>query len=100
MFSTGHAHGLVVYASSQKLAKGHWSGLVIRFAESAVAFLAVSLLLYLGLFVGRFAIFPWLLQQRPDIGAWLTTRFFFVRHGVIYLALTALSWRFSRPDMT
>jgi hypothetical protein len=99
MFWTGLAQGLVVFAATQKLAKGHWSGLVIRFAESAAAFLAVSLLLYLGLFFGRFAIFPWLVQQRPDIGVWLTTRFFFVRNGLIYLALTWLSWRFVRHDM-
>src|SRR5260370_42649604 len=71
---------------------------MIRFAESAAAFLAVSLLLYLGVFVGRLAIFPWLVQQRPDIGAWLTTRFFFVRNGLIYVALTWLSWRFVRHD--
>jgi hypothetical protein len=99
LFWTGLAQGLVVFAATQKLAKGHWSGLVIRFAESAVAFLAISLLLYLGLFVGRFAIFPWLVQQRPDIGVWLTTRFFFVRNGLIYLALTWLSWRFVRHDL-
>ncbi len=99
LFWTGLAQGLVVFAATQKLAKGHWSGLIIRFAESAAAFLAVSLLLYLGVFVGRLAIFPWLVQQRPDIGAWLTTRFFFVRNGLIYLALTWLSWRFVRHDM-
>src|SRR5207237_5044650 len=53
MFWTGLAQGLVVFAATQKLAKGHWSGLVIRFAESAVAFLVVALVLYGGLIVGR-----------------------------------------------
>ena len=42
MFWTGLAQGLVVFAATQKLAKGHWSGLLIRFAESAVAFLVVT----------------------------------------------------------
>ena len=99
MFWTGLAQGLVVFAATQKLAKGHWSGLLIRFAEAAAAFLAVSLLLYVGLFVGRFSIFSWLHEPRPDIGAWLTTKFFFVRNGSIYVLLTWLSWRFVRHDM-
>ncbi len=99
MFWTGLAQGLVVFAATQKLAKGHWSGFVIRFAEAAAAFLVVSLVLYLGLFVGRFEIFSWLHEPRPDVGTWLTTRFFFVRNGVIYLVLAWLSWRFVRHDL-
>lgn len=98
MFWTGLAQGLVVLAATQKLAKGHWSGLVIRFAEAGAAFLLVSLVLYLGLFVGRFSIFTWLHEPRPDIGGWLTTRFFFIRNGLIYVLLTWLSWRFVRHD--
>lgn len=99
MFWTGLAQGLVVFAATQKLAKGHWSGVVIRLAEAAVAFLFVSLVLYLGLVVGRAYIFSWLHEPRPDVGAWLTARFFFVRNGAIYLLLTWLSWRFVRHDM-
>jgi len=39
----------------------------------------VSLVLYLGLIVGRAHIFSWLSEPRPDLGAWLTAKFFFVR---------------------
>lgn len=99
MFWTGLAQGLVVFAATQKLAKGHWSGVVIRLAEAAVAFLFVSLVLYLGLVVGRAYIFSWLHEPRPDVGAWLTAKFFFARNGAIYLLLTWLSWRFVRHDM-
>ena len=99
MFWTGLAQGLVVFAATQKLAKGHWSGVVIRLAEAAVAFLVVSLVLYLGLIVGRVYIFSWLHEPRPDIGSWLTAKFFFVRNGAIYVLLTWLSWRFVRHDM-
>jgi len=53
MFWAGLAQGLVVFAATQKLAKGHWSGLLIRFAESAAAFLVVAVVLYGGLVVGR-----------------------------------------------
>ena len=99
MFWTGLAQALVVFAATQKLAKGHWSGLVIRLAEAAAAFLWVSLVLYLGVIVGRAHIFSWLREPRPDVGAWLTTRFFFVRNGALYVLLTWLSWRFVRRDM-
>ncbi|HEX4600810.1 MAG TPA: hypothetical protein VH116_05400 [Gemmatimonadales bacterium] len=99
MFWTGLAQGLVVFAATQKLAKGHWSGLIIRFAEAGAAFLVVSLVLYVGLFFGRFAIFTWLHEPRPDVGLWLTTKFFFARNGLIYLGLAWLSWRFVRHDM-
>src|SRR5207245_10979057 len=68
MFWIGLAQGLVVFAATQKLAKGHWSGLLIRFAESAVAFLVVALVLYGGLIVGRIYIFSWLHASLPDIG--------------------------------
>ena len=99
MFWTGLAQALVVFAATQKLAKGHWSGLVIRLAEAAAAFLWVSLALYLGLIVGRVHIFSWLHEPRLDLGAWLTAKVFFARNGLIYLFLTWLSWRFVRHDM-
>ena len=53
MFWTALAQALVVFAASQKLAKAHWSGVLIRFAEAAVGFLTLALLLYLGLVLGR-----------------------------------------------
>src|SRR5207244_8792930 len=99
MFWIGLAQGLVVFAATQKLSKGHWSGLLIRFAEAAVGFLATALVLYVGLFLGRSHIFTWLHEPRPDVGAWLTDKFFFPRNGLILAALAWLSWRFVRHDM-
>src|SRR5438067_2618246 len=99
MFWIGLAQGLVVFAATQKLAKGHWSGLLIRFAESAVAFLVVALVLYGGLIVGRSYIFSWLHEPRLDIGAWLVSGFFFPRNGLILAGLAWLSWRFVRHDV-
>ena len=99
MFWTGLAQALVVFAATQKLAKGHWSGLIIRLAEAAAAFLWVSLVLYVGLIVGRAHIFSWLHEPRPDLGGWLTAKSFFLRNGLIYLLLTWLSWRFVRYDL-
>lgn len=99
MFWTGLAQGLVVFAATQKVAKGHWSGVVIRLAEAAVAFLFVSVVLYVGVVVGRAHIFTWLHEPRPDLGPWLGGKFFFFRNGALYVLLTWLSWRFVRHDM-
>jgi len=99
MFWTGLAEGMVVFAATQKLAKGHWSGVVIRLAEAASAFLPVSLVLFVGLIVGRAHIFSWLRDLRPDLGSWLTVKTFFLRNGAIYALLTWLSWRFVRRDV-
>src|ERR1051326_4322959 len=99
MFWTALAQGMVVFAATQKLAKGHWSGVVIRLAEAAAAFLPVSLVLFIGLIVGRAHIFSWLRDLRPDLGSWLTVKTFFLRNGAIYVLLTWLSWRFVRRDL-
>ena len=98
VFWAGLAQGMVVFAATQKLAKGHWSGVIIRFAEAGVAFTVVAVVLFIGLFFGRQHIFTWLHEPRPDIGGWLTTKWFFLRNGAILVALSWLSWRFVRHD--
>jgi len=100
VFWTVVAQALVVFAARQKLAKGHWAGLMIRFAEAAVAFQFVAVVLLVGLFLGRFHLFGWLRgAPRPDIGPWFTTGFFFARNGLILVLLAWLSWRFVRRDL-
>ena len=100
VFWTVVAQALVVFAATQKLAKGHWAGLIIRFAEAAVAFQFVAVVLFIGLFLGRFHLFGWLRGVPRDyLGPWFTTGFFFVRNGLILMVLAWLSWRFVRRDL-
>ena len=99
VFWSAIAQAMVVFAATQKLAKGRWSGLIIRFAEAAVAFQVVAVVLFLGLVVGRDHIFSWLDEPRADLGGWLTPRWFFLRNGAILLGLAVLSWRFVRKDL-
>lgn len=97
---TGMAQALVVLAASQKLAKGHWAGLMIRFAEAAVAFLFLALVLFAGEVAGRAYLFGWIQgPQRTEVGAWFTGPFFFVRTWAILVLLAWLSWRFVRRDL-
>lgn len=98
LFWAGLAQGLVVFAAALKLAKGHWGGVVIRFAEAAVAFTTVSVLLFIGLYVGRAYIFTWVHEPRPELRWWLTNNWFFLRNGLILVLLSWLSWRFVRND--
>jgi hypothetical protein len=93
------AQALVIFAATQKLAKGHWAGLLIRFAEAAVAFLFVALVLYLGLFLGRDSLFADMPVHRALVGFWFGRTFFFLRNWVILAALAWLSWRFVRRDL-
>ncbi len=99
VFWAGLAQGMVVFAATQKLAKGHWSGVLIRLAEAGAAFTVVSVVLFVGLFIGRDHIFSWLHEPRSDIGGWLTTRWFFPRNGAVLIALAWLSWRFVGRDL-
>lgn len=99
VFWAGLAQGMVVFAATQKLAKGHWSGVLIRLAEAGAAFTIVSVVLFVGLFIGRDYIFPWLHEPRTDIGGWLTTKWFFPRNGAVLIALAWLSWRFVGRDL-
>lgn len=99
VFWAGLAQALVVFAATQKLAKGHWSGVVIRFAEAGVAFTTVTVVLFIGEIFGRNYIFTWIHEPRPDLGWWLTGKWFFIRNGAILVLLTWLSWRFVRHDV-
>jgi hypothetical protein len=99
VFWAGLAQGMVVFAATQKLAKGHWSGVLIRLAEAGAAFTVVSIVLFAGLFIGRDHIFSWLHEPRPDIGGWLTTKWFFARNGVILVVMAWLTWRFVGRDL-
>ena len=98
VFWVGLAQGMVVFAATQKLAKGHWSGVIIRFAEAGAAFTTVAVVLFIGLFIGRQYIFTWIHEPRPEVGWWLTSKWFCVRNGAILVALSWLSWRFVRHD--
>lgn len=99
MFWAGLAQGMVVFAAVLKLAKGHWGGVVIRFAEAGAAFTTVAVVLFVGLVIGRQYIFTWIHEPRPEVGGWLTSKWFFLRNGAILVVLSWLSWRFVRRDV-
>jgi len=99
LFWTALAQALVIFAATQKLARAHWAGVIIRFAEAAVGFLVLSLVLYLGLILGREYLFKTLPVDRPQVGFWFGSTFLFVRNWLVLAVMAWLSWRFVRRDM-
>jgi hypothetical protein len=99
VFFTAFAQASIVFAATQKITRGRWAGVLIRFSEAAVAFLPVSIVLFVGTFFAREYIFTWIHEPRADLGQWLTVPWVFGRDIVVLVFLTWLSIRFVRADL-
>lgn len=104
LFFTGLAFGSVGIAAVHKIAHAKWSGVMLRFAEAAVAFLPISLLTLLLIFtVGYDAVYgpmhAELHVMSPGKALWLSRPFMFGRMFFGSLLLAWLAWRVVRTDM-
>ena len=104
LYFTGLAGGSVAIAAVHKITKARWSGLVLRFAEAAVAFFPVSLLgLVLIFTVGYDHIYGPMQEQLAAIGGgkalWLSRPWMFGRLFVGLSALYYLGWQLVRADL-
>src|SRR5215217_7662447 len=87
LYFTGLAGGSVAFAAVQKVTNAKWSGLIIRFAEAAVAFLPVSLVgLVLIFTAGYHSIYGPMVaalhEMQHSKAVWLSHDFMFARLGV------------------
>jgi Ni/Fe-hydrogenase subunit HybB-like protein len=104
IYFTGLAAGSVAFAAVQKITNAKWSGLIVRFAEAAVAFLPVSLVgLVLIFTVGYHSIYgpmeAALHEMQHSKAVWLSHDFMFARLGVGLLALAIVGWKLIKADM-
>ncbi len=99
LFFTGFSIGAIVFVATQKITKGHWSGPIVRFAEATVAFLPISLVLFLVVFLGRHHLFPWIEHPTPARGNWLTVPWVFWRDLAALVVLFAVAVVFVYHDM-
>jgi hypothetical protein len=104
IYFTGLAAGSVAFAAVQKITNAKWSGLIVRFAEAAVAFLPVSLVgLVLIFTAGYHSIYgpmeAALHEMQHSKAVWLSHDFMFARLGVGLLALAIVGWKLIKADM-
>jgi hypothetical protein len=108
LFFSGLAAAGVIFGAAMQLAKGHWGKSMHRFAQGFGAFLPVSFVLFLVLYMGSDLIFPWIghpvnHEGHPLPAIWFSVGNLFLR-GAVFLALFyALCFAFMyftlRPDM-
>ncbi|MFQ5847241.1 MAG: hypothetical protein ACE5IQ_06135 [Candidatus Methylomirabilales bacterium] len=94
LFWSGLAQGAVVFAAIYHVVGAQWGPPIRRLAEGMVAFLPVSLVLFLPLFFGLGLFFARVQELNPERGAWFDARFIFVRGGLGLGSMTVLSLLF------
>jgi Ni/Fe-hydrogenase subunit HybB-like protein len=104
LFFTGLSTGSVAFAASQKITNAKWSGVIIRFAEAAAAFLPISLLTLILIFTAGYdAIYGRMAEQLPSLqpgkALWLSHGFMFARLFIALAFMSALGWRLIRADL-
>ena len=95
---TAIAQGGIVFSAAYRMTNGTWGEPFRRAGESMVSFLPVGFLFFIGVFFGRHHIYPWL-HEATGKEAWLNTRFFFTRDGVIFLFMMWLSYKYVRSSL-
>lgn len=104
LFFTGLAGGSVAIAAVHKIVKAKWSGVVLRFAEAAVAFFPVSLLGFLLIFAfGYDSVYGPMQEQLHGLShgkeLWLSKPWMFARLFVGLSALYYIGWQLIRADL-
>jgi hypothetical protein len=82
LYWTGLSMGLVLFGAATTVAKGRWAVPLRRIGEASVAFLPLSLVLFLLSWVGRARIYSWIAQPivEPHVKAfWLRDSFMYGR---------------------
>ncbi|MGH7418934.1 MAG: hypothetical protein ACREKB_14270, partial [Candidatus Rokuibacteriota bacterium] len=70
-----------------QVTEGRWSPSVKRIALTTAGFLPVSFVLFVVLFWGRTALYPWVTEPLPIKAAWLNVPFMSLRIGLGVLLL-------------
>jgi Ni/Fe-hydrogenase subunit HybB-like protein len=101
LYWTGLSQAGILFAATQVISKSRWSHSLRRIAEASAAFLPVSFVLFLVLWLGRTHIFPWIstpVDEWPK-SLWLRDWFVFGRVGVGLLFMYGLSFWFVRDSL-
>ena len=100
LYFTGLAGGSVALAAVHKVANAKWSGVILRFAEAAVAFFPISFIAFLLIFFGGYDhIYPDFHGLGHGKELWLSFPWMVGRLAVGLIALFLLGWAFVRADL-
>lgn len=108
LFFSGLATAGVIFGAGMQIAKGHWGKPMHRIAQGFGAFLPVSFVLFLLLYLGRAHLFPWIGNPVNAEGhalpeAWFNIPGLFLRGsvflGLLYIGCLAFMYYSLRPDM-
>ena len=104
LFFTGLSIGSVAFVAAQKITNAKWSGVIIRFAEAAVAFLPISLIALILIFTAGYEpIYGRMQEQLPSLqpskAFWLSHGFMFARLFVTLSLLSWVGWKLVRADL-
>ena len=91
LFWTGLAFGAILFVAIMNMTHARWSRPIKRLAEAPAAFLPVLFLLFVLMYGGRDALFPWLHEPAEGKTFWLNAGFLFVRNAVGLLLLMTVS---------
>jgi Ni/Fe-hydrogenase subunit HybB-like protein len=94
LFWSGLSQAGVIFAASQVIVGARWSHPIRRMAEASAAFLPISFVLFLTLWLGRAEVFPWIRHPvlAPAVKAfWLRGGFLFGRDIACLVLLYGLS---------
>ena len=86
------AQGAVLFSTVMHMTKARWSGPMSSLSESFAAFFPLSFILFLGLFMGKNHIFPWLHEDLHGKEIWLNIPFLFTRDCIGLLILYILGF--------
>jgi hypothetical protein len=84
------AHGALLFSTLMHTVGARWSGPLADLAEAFTSFFPVTLLLYMGLFLGKAHLFPWIGHDLHGKEAWLNLPFLFARDMAGLLMLYGL----------
>ncbi len=104
LYFTGLCGGSIAFAAVHKTVNAKWSGVMMRFAEAAVAFAPISLLGFVLIFtLGYDAVYGHMQHELHGLSAgkqlWLSRGFMTARMGIGLLVLYWVGWRLIKTDM-
>jgi hypothetical protein len=79
-----------------QVTEGRWSPTIKRMATTTAGFLPISFVLFLILFAGRAALYPWVTHPVPSKAAWLNVPFMALRTGLGVLFLYWVGFAFAK----